>query len=310
MEAAAGQALLNVPEWQYSNTTRPDSSSKIYSSTIIDQGLLREQVIQVLKENHLELIPSLRFRLERPPCLLVISPRNKIQYLDRVLLEPDLTTAEIAEIESRADQLGVSSLVVQLGGLGAAYPAIVSPEMGMKQVISAAVEEWAHQFLSFRPLGALYILDCLGIRQPVDIIVMNETLAGMIADEISSQVYERYYGQPGIERKTSSGKIDFATEMRDTRRTVDMLLKAGETAAAEQYMEKRRDFFVQHGYDIRKLNQAYFAFHGIYGDDPGAVSPVHNELKSLRSRYKTLAGFVNDASSMTAYSQLKESAAR
>lgn len=306
---AAGTALLDLPQWQYSNATRPVSNNKIYSNQVIDQELLREQIMQVIRDNRLEIVPSLRFRLERPPCLLVVSPRDRIQYLDRVLLTPDLTVAQMAEIESRADKLGLSSLVVQLGGLGAAFPSIVSPEMGTRQLINAIVEEWAHQFLTLRPLGALYLLDCLGIRQPPDIIVMNETLAGMIADEIGSSVYARYYQDAGLDKNAPANDIDFAFEMRNTRRTVDMLLAAGEITAAEQYMEMRRNFFAGHGYNIRKLNQAYFAFHGIYGDDPGAVSQVHAELKALRSKYSTLAGFVNDVSSMTDYKQLREAAA-
>ncbi len=308
IETAAGLALLDLPQWQYINATKPDSHS-VYGNPVIDQELLRQQIVRVILDNRLEMVPPLKFRLERPPCLLVVSPRDRIQYLDRVLLTPDLTSEQMAAIESSVDKLGLSSLVMQLGGLGAAFPAIVSPEMGTRQVINAVVEEWAHQFLALRPLGALYLLDCLGIRQPPDIIIMNETLAGMMADEIGGRVYQLYYKDTDLDSKTPAGDIDFSFEMRNTRRTVDMLLRAGEIAAAEQYMEMRKEFFIGHGYSIRKLNQAYFAFHGIYGDDPGAVSPVHDELKALRSRYATLAGFVNDVSGMTDHRQLKEAAA-
>jgi hypothetical protein len=304
---ATGPALLDVPAWQYQNYTRPDVDNKIYTQQIIKQALLREQIVQVLKDNHIEVMPAVRFRLERPPYLLVISPRTRIEYLDRELLSPDIKPAEIAEIERKVDSLNYSSLVVGIGGLGAAYPAIVSPDMDTQQIINAAVEEWAHQFLALRPLGSLYLLDCLGFRQPSDTIVMNESLAGIIADEIGEQVYDRYYKQAGQpEAKPSVGTFDFAAEMRATRRNVDRLLNTGEIEAAEQYMEKRRAYFEQNGYRIRKLNQAYFAFHGIYGDDPGTVSPVYTELNNMRHRYATLSGFVNDVSAMTSYAQLKE----
>jgi hypothetical protein len=304
---AAGTDLLNVPDWQYRNYTKPDGESKVYGKQLIDQALLRTQIVQVLRDNNIEVVPAVRFRLERPPYLLVISPRARIEYLDRALLSPEIKSAKMAEIERRIDNLEYSSLVVEIGGLGAAYPAIVSPDMGTRQIINAAVEEWAHQFLAMRPLGSLYLLDSLGVRQPAGIIIMNESLAGMVADEIGAQVYDRYYKQAGqTEKKFSADTFNFASEMRETRYTVDMLLNAGEIEAAEQYMEKRRAFFEQNGYPIRKLNQAYFAFHGIYADDPGAVSPVHAEFLKLRQKYSTLAGFVNDASAMTGYSQLKD----
>jgi hypothetical protein len=302
----AGSAVLNISEWQVQNYMRPDSDNKVYGQNVIKQELLPKQIAEILKENNFEVIPSVKFRLEKPPDLLVVSTRTKIAYFDRVLVSPDLTTAEMVEIEKKVDSLSLSSLIVELGGFGAAYPAIVSPELGTKQIINAAVEEWAHQFLSFRPLGALYLLDCLGVRQSADIIIMNESLAGMMADEIGIQVYERYYQRPGQEQKKSQSSFDFYSAMRETRCNTDMLLNAGETQAAEQYMEERRIYFEQNGYRIRKLNQAYFAFHGIYGDDPGAVSPVYSELARLRKGYATLAGFVNDVSSMTDYRQLKE----
>jgi len=307
INTAAGPALLNLTAWQYQNFTRPDRGNKIYGLQIIDQDLLREQLEQVLIDNNIHVIPAVRFRLERPPYLLVISPRSKIEYFDRVLLSADIDSEDIAGIESKVDNLNFASLVIGLGGLGAAYPAIVSPEMSTRQIINTAVEEWAHQFLALRPLGALYLLDCVGLRQPPEIIVMNESVAGMIAEEIGAQVYDRYYKQAVQPvKKTDDRIIDFTAEMRETRRNVDMLLRAGEIGAAEQYMESRRVYFEQNGYSIRKLNQAYFAFHGIYGDDPGAVSPVYAELIRMRKGYTTLAGFINDVSAMTCYSQLKE----
>jgi len=54
--------------------------------------------------------------------------------------------------------------------------------------------------------------------------------------------------------------------MRETRIRVDKLLAQGRIEEAEAYMEERRQEFVAHGYYIRKLNQAYFAFHGAYAD--------------------------------------------
>jgi hypothetical protein len=169
------------------------------------------------------------------------------------------------------------------------------------------VEEWAHQYLAFKPLGFLYLADSLGLRQDPAVIVMNETLAGMIAREVGNKVYERYYLNTG--RKLNGpdpAAFDFDKEMRETRLNVDVLLAAGRIDEAERYMEGRRIDFNRYGYAIRKLNQAYFAFHGIYGQDPGAVSPVYQNMLKLRRACPDLAGFVDRISGMTVYADLEK----
>jgi len=40
------------------------------------------------------------------------------------------------------------------------------------------------------------------------------------------------------------------------------LLHFGRVKDAEQYMELRRQYFGENGYQLRRLNQAWFAFHG------------------------------------------------
>ena len=74
-------------------------------------------------------------------------------------------------------------------------------------------------------------------------------------------------------------------------------------------MEARRQVFIAHGYNIRKLNQAYFAFHGIYGDDPASVSPIYGELEQLRAKSPSLKDFLEITSSMTEYSDLEDALA-
>ncbi|MDD5311839.1 MAG: hypothetical protein PHO26_02235 [Dehalococcoidia bacterium] len=292
--------LLNLTEWEMNNLLRPDLPGE---SSPVMPGL-QSRITRALRENGIATFPPVRFRLENPPCLLVVSPRDRIAYFDRVMLRNGMTPADIEHVEQRVDALGFSSLVVELGGFGGAYPAIVSPDMSEKHVINAAVEEWAHQYLALRPLGFLYLLDSIGIRQNPTVIEMNETLAGIIADEIGTQVYETYCKIDAVNEGLPAG-IDFAAEMRLTRKTADAYLAEGRIAEAEQYMQGRRDFFNQNGYDIRKLNQAYFAFHGIYGQDPGSVSPVYEDMKTLRRGYHSLAGFMADVSAMTGYENLQ-----
>ena len=57
-------------------------------------------------------------------------------------------------------------------------------------------------------------------------------------------------------------------------------------------MEQRRHLFVQRGYNIRRLNQAYFAFHGTYADSPGSVSPIGPQLDALFKKTGSLRAFV------------------
>jgi len=96
--------------------------------------------------------------------------------------------------------------------------------------------------------------------------------------------------------------------MRLTRKHVDELLAGGAIVEAERYMEERRDFFQAHGYPIRKLNQAYFAFHGIYGQDPASASPVYVQMMKLRQASSSLAEFVERVSSMTGIADLEKAA--
>ena len=43
-------------------------------------------------------------------------------------------------------------------------------------------------------------------------------------------------------------------------------------------MEEKRQFLAANGYYIRKLNQAYFAFHGSYADTAGSIDPIGPKL--------------------------------
>ncbi len=96
--------------------------------------------------------------------------------------------------------------------------------------------------------------------------------------------------------------------MHETRIVADALLAEGKIDEAEAYMDARRIVFVKQGYLIRKLNQAYFAFHGAYADSPGGAAgedPVGPAVRALRERSDSLADFVNTISWMTNFEQLQ-----
>jgi len=88
-----------------------------------------------------------------------------------------------------------------------------------------------------------------------------------------------------------------------------MLLADGKIEEAELYMEKRRQLFWDNGYLIRKLNQAYFAFHGAYADVPGGAAgedPVGPAVRALRTQSTSLADFIDTIAWMTSFQQLQQ----
>jgi len=273
------------------------------------EAKLCSQIRTVLVDKSIPTFPPITFRLEKPPHLLVVSPRDRILYFDRRVLRQELSVEEMETLEAQVDELGLSSLVVELGGFGATYPPIVGDHLKLTNTINAAVEEWLHQYLAFRPLGFLYLLDSVGIRRSPEVVTMNETLAGIVSEEIGSEVYARYYdGQEEVkaERNAPELEFDFDAEMRQTRKIVDGYLSQGKIEEAEGYMKERRREFVAHGYQIRKLNQAYFAFHGIYGHDPASVGPIYSDLEQLRSESPSLGHFLDKAAAMSSYAELNE----
>jgi hypothetical protein len=80
--------------------------------------------------------------------------------------------------------------------------------------------------------------------------------------------------------------------MRETRLAVDKMLAEDKVAEAEHYMEARRQELAGHGYLLRRLNQAYFAFHGSYAVGPSATDPIGGKLRLLRRQTGSLLEFV------------------
>ena len=98
--------------------------------------------------------------------------------------------------------------------------------------------------------------------------------------------------------------------MRETRLRVDDLLAEGRVEEAEAYMEERRLIFVEQGYGLRKLNQAYFAFHGSYATSPSSGNPIGGQLEWLRAQSPTLRDYVRTVSSFARYDVLLITRAR
>jgi hypothetical protein len=253
--------------------------------------------------------PPVYFSLSKPPCVLIISPRDKIENIQSVMLLQDMTEAQMEAVENDADSLNVSALVTEIGGLAATFPAFVNSENCLKDVIDGACEEWLHQYLAFTPLGSLYVQDLLGINPDYDVVTINETVASLAADEIGSLVCQKYYPdyfQAQQEQSQNQGipVFDFNAAMRNIRTNVDGMLASGQIDAAEQYMDEQRDYLQTKGYYIRKLNQAYFAFYGSYAEMPTSVNPIGQEVQSIRANAPSLVKFLEEVSGVTSKAAL------
>ncbi len=278
------------------------------------EAILQSQVATILAEEGIGLTPLGVFppvvsELEQPPLLLVVSPREKIEIKAAAQLRPGLDLKQIEALEDRVDSLGVSSLVVSIGGIST-YPAMILEAGSRDWVIRTIAHEWVHAYLFLSPLGWRY-------GQSHETITLNETVADLAAEEIGDKVLFRFYGVPIPQRKEEPAEepatepdkapaFSFNREMRLTRLQVDALLAEGKVAEAEQYMEERRRFFLKHGYVIRKLNQAYFAFYGSYADSPAAVDPIGKDLRALRRRMASLKEFLEVVRHLTSYAELKQ----
>ncbi len=254
-------------------------------------------------------LPPVWFTFTEPPMKLVVSPRGRITTAHYAMLEPGVAVAEREQIEQAILQEdNLSAYATTIGGLGA-YPTMVIDRAPLAWVLSTVAHEWVHNYLTLFPLGIQYSASS-------DLTIINETVADLVGDEIGRRVLERYY--PAVAQaiaareaaaqetavndsgEDSPDAFDFRKEMRHTREIVDQFLALGRVEDAEQYMEIRRLLFVENGYAIRKLNQAYFAFHGSYGTGAAATSPLGPKLEELRSLTPDVRTFLETVRSFTA----------
>ncbi len=286
------------------------------------EAILQQQVSEVLKEIGLttlgQPVPSLMYHSTPLPFALIVSPRDHIEQIANVSLDTGFTVDQQAALETKIDQgLNTSSLVVPIGGVGV-YPTMVMRTTNLSWLLNTISHEWVHNFLTLRPLGFLYTADPM-------LRTMNETTASIAGDEIGALVLKRFYPELANDSRLIPGLIsapfdhpepgdflrppfDFRAEMFITRTEADVLLAAGKIEEAEAYMESRRELFLQNGYVIRKINQAYFAFYGAYADSPGGAAgedPVGPAVRTLREQSPSLADFVNSISWMSSFDQLQ-----
>jgi hypothetical protein len=249
------------------------------------------------------------------PSALIVSPRDEIRQDANITLQVGLTLEEKIQLEERVETAPeVSALVVPIGGLGT-YPTMIQQSTTLSWIAEVIGHEWTHNYLSLHPLGLNYATSA-------ELRTMNETTASLMGVEFSQRVLGASYPEylpPEAPQQASEPEappeppdenlFDFRSEMRETRVRVDELLAEGEIETAEEYMEARRVIFWENGYRIRKLNQAYFAFHGAYADEPGGAAgddPVGSAVRSLWEEVDSAAEFLRLMSGLNSFEALEE----
>lgn len=253
--------------------------------------------------------PPVDIRLAGPPTILLTSPRDRIERRHQALLEPDISLEDRERLEDTLmAQYDVAAVSFQIGGL-AAYPASVIDTLSLADTFRVGTHEWVHHYMVFHPLGQKMFTS-------PEMISLNETFADIVGRELGDRARELLLGAAGLPPRPAASPpsaarhldepdkpFDFNAEMRKTRLRVDELLRHGRIDDAEAYMEDRRLLFVENGFPIRKLNQAYFAFHGTYAENPASSSPVAGQLSRFRSMVPDLRTFIVEMADIASYSQ-------
>lgn len=281
------------------------------------EQIVQQQVRDALQDAELGIgdfvWPPVQFTFTEPPKKLVVSPRDRIATVYSRMLTPEISLEQIEDTEASInEQRNASAYITDIGGLGA-FPTMVVDRASLRWVISTVAHEWVHNYLVFFPLGWNYFAS-------QDMTTVNESVAEIVGNEIGDRVLAEHYGIPvplvepapppqsevQPEVPPQPAEFDFRAAMRETRLEVNRLLALGQVQEAEEYMEARRQMFVEEGYPLRVLNQAYFAFHGSYVTSPASTSPIGPKLEHLRSLMPDLETFLQTVRQFTSVDDLDD----
>ena len=312
------------------------------------EAILQQQISSVLVDEGFgsggEIFPPVAARVTPLPYVLILSPRDAINRQGGEALQAGLGVEEADRIETQVlSMTDQAALVVPIGGL-AAYPTMLQETGDLLWLTQTMAHEWVHNWLDFRPLGYNYLGDSPVIR------IINETTASVAGDEIGLAVMRRYYPEtlrqfypdlveprplevPNLDPEqqpppTPRGPVQFSYNnvLYETRVKVEeMLAEARRLKAdgqpseaqqkiveAETYMEEQRQYINSHGYTLRKLNQAYFAFYGAYADQPGGAAGrdlTGPHVVALRAYSPSLRAFLDRISGILSLEDLQHAVA-
>ncbi len=287
----------------------------------LTEAILGEQVASVLQSTGMgtlgQLWPSVSGTFTPLPTLLILSPRAVIRSDYQITLQADMTAADMTELE-RSIELALpdySAYITPIGGLSA-YPAMVLEFPALDWLLEVMAHEWTHHYLSVYPLGIHY--STYGETRAI-----NETSAELVGTWVGQMAIERFYAPylgrekalPQPLRRSATPKngasapprFDFYAEMHRTRVAVDRLLAEGRIEDAELYMELKRRYLVAQGYALRRLNQAYFAFHGAYAGQPDGAAgedPIGPAVRRLWARTGNPTTFLHQVRRLTHLAEL------
>ena len=248
------------------------------------------------------ILPPVDTVLGHSPTLLVTSPRDRIFRKDNTLLQHGIRPDDRSALEEQAlRERDLSAIVVNTGGVGT-FPTVVSSGASLHHALTVVAHEWLHNWFFFQPLGQHF-------WDTPDMIALNETAATLGGWEIGDRAYEAMTGirfdrqPPAPPSERDPNAFDFNAHMRETRQHTELLLSQDRVEEAEGYMERRRLELVEHGYRIRKINQAFFAFYGSYATSAAADSPIEGQLRGLRERSDSLGEFLRTVSRFSTYQE-------
>jgi hypothetical protein len=163
--------------------------------------------------------------------------------------------------------------------------------------------------LMFKPLGRRWFAG--GELQSINETVANifgQEIGDLALEELTGEHFERALWVPPtvrVREEPAPDVFDFRREMRETRTALEVLLEDGLVDEAEVFLEERRLEFVARGYQIRKLNNAWFAFNGTYADSAASISPIEGQLRTIRADSGDLAEFLGRVSGISEVGELE-----
>jgi hypothetical protein len=306
---------------------RDAANAEVLTQTPLAESIIAGQISAVLRDEGFatlgQVLPPLATHFDQLPDYLVVSPRDTIRFSD-ALGVIHLGADQADMIENSIDRdLNVSSLVVPLGGLSL-YPSMVAQSSYALGLFMTVAHEWCHHYLDFFPLGLNY-------DQP-ETRVINESTAERFGAEIGQETLRRFYGKypdimrqlPAVAAKPTTPvqavqqatpsptppparedrpSFNYGATMNETRVTVDFYLWLKQPDLAEAYMQAQRVVFAVHGYNFRKINQAFFAFYGGYqganGVGAGGTDPTGPALDRLRAQSDSVLSWLNKMRAIT-----------
>ena len=274
------------------------------------EGRLTAVLEEAGLESSLPLFPEARWvwppvdvEFDEPPRSLAISPRERIELIERRPLKPGLPLSAAVDLEAEEERGGDRSALVGPISGAATYPSIVAPVGGYERLVATVAHEWVHHYLFFKPLGRRYYASN-------ELRTLNETVADIAGAGLAALLVERYPLPPAIEAELASlapaaPAVDVGAALRELRIDVEAQLDEGRVDEAEALMARRRQELAEQGAVFRRINQAFFATRSLYATGPASIDPIGEQLSMLRQRSESVGVFLRQAAGLTSGGDLE-----